>query len=431
MTETIETFEMTVPHYKTDAFRACVAKFVRWCEREELPGPSMTEEPAVLHRPVYQQIADGTSTIIGTLPIPSVKFNIVTSLARLPGGWNLAAVITPTENGIVTTHAPGAPIVPASVLGNGMRCDHCECSRRRIETFVLVDAAGSFRMVGRNCIRAYLGVDPARWAAYLRGYAAIMDTSASEKSEKDDRGGGFAMRSRCDQDIHRLLSAALFIVRERGCYFKADPTGERATPSTRSEVSDLLNPWPILSELRRMNSDSARFEENRLIERVRTWEAADRCNSDALAARRWAATIPVASTMEADMASIAAAGVVPDRSIGLACWIAAAWLRETGELGEVKKAIRTNEYIATEGARVDLLDCTLVHASEHDTAYGSSTLLIGYTCDGRKWKCWYSGSGSVPSKADTFAIRATVKATGTDDKDGTKITTLTRAKFTM
>lgn len=422
MTDRTDTV-LTVPHYSADHVRERIAKFTRWCVREGMPAPTVTEAPCTVRRLIMVDGVHGQQSV----DVPGVAFTVATALLRLPGDWRLAAVVTPTDGGLVTTHAPGAPVVPADVIGDGTRCDHCECRRHRIETFAVVDGAGAFRMVGRNCVRAYLGVDPARWAAYLTGYAAALNTDDDDREPRDYAPGAGA---RWTDDVHRVLAAALFILRERGAYFKRDPDGKRPTPSTSSEAADLLDPYPVL---RALSQCGAHAEAARLLARVRAFEVDSANAMRALDARRWAASVNAGtSPLDADMRAIASTGCVPPRSFGTTCWMAAAYLRANGELGEAKRdrPVRTDAHVGAEGERVDLPGCTVVHASQHDTAYGTSTLLVGYTADGRRWKCWYSGSGDVPAKGQRCDVRATIKANGTDDRDGTKVSTLTRAKFT-
>jgi hypothetical protein len=423
---------LTVPHYNVDAFRARIAKFSRWCEREGMPGPRVTESPATIQRPYFERDKWGDRVQVGTYPVPACRFEVATDLLRLPGDWALAAVVTPTDGGLVTTHAPGAPVVPADVIGDGMRCDHCECRRRRNETFAVVDGAGAFRMVGRQCVRAYLGVDPARWAAYLSGYAACLDGDVALVDDDREEGGepcGYG-RMRVDADVHRVLAAALFTVKARGAYVKADPEGKRPTPSTRSEVAELLDPYPVISALRKCRTSEAARALAALFARLEAFEADAATHAQALDARRWAANLPSGSTCDADMVSIARAGHVGPRSMGLTCWMAAAYLKSVGELGERERPMRTDAHVAAVGERVDLTGCTLVHRSTHESHYGTSTLLVGYTADGRRFKCWYSGAGDIPAVGERFDVRATVKACEADDRDGTKVTALTRAKFT-
>lgn len=424
------TTTLRIPFFNVDAARERMGKFINWCVREGLPAPRITEQPCTIVYMVPQNDSPDSREVWTTgeerREVAGIEFIVDSDLLRLPNDWQLAAVVTATDTGIITTHAPNAPVVPAEIIGDGTRCDHCECTRRRTETFVLCNNAGEFRMVGRNCVRAYLGIDPARWATYLKGFECCNDLAPTKLSSED---AGWSVRVRCDLDVHLLLAASMFIVRKRGQYFKVDPDGRRATPSTRDEVSALLNPYPTIKELRDMGDHNAM---RAFMDELKAFESDSAVRVQALDARRHFATADAATALDADMQAIARAGVVPPRSFGLACWMGAAYLRFVGELQDRQREqpVRLNEYVGATGERIDLKDCTIVHSSQHATQFGYSTLLIAYTADGRRLKCWYSGGGEIPAKGERCDVRATIKATEIDQRDQVKVTLLTRAKFT-
>ncbi len=100
-------------------------------------------------------------------------------------GWTFAAVVDHLSNGTITRYPHGKLF-----LGDGSRdlpfialdlkpfrdvdatCDHCETSRQRHETFIVVHENGNTKRVGRNCLADFLGHhNPAALIGHLNLYA--------------------------------------------------------------------------------------------------------------------------------------------------------------------------------------------------------------------------------------------------------------------
>lgn len=131
----------------------------------------------------------------------------------LPGGWTLVAVLSPVpmEDGTVEllpTAVPGQ-VLPDGVRTWAFRCDHCQTARRRLETFVVRDEAGTLKQVGRNCLTDFLGHDAANALARY-------DFVASLEAELSEYGDGGGARAPDFLALDRIMVITSAIVRRDG-----------------------------------------------------------------------------------------------------------------------------------------------------------------------------------------------------------------------
>jgi len=110
-------------------------------------------------------------------------------------GWQFVAVLSHVEEvGTVLRVCPGADVAEGELKryrqADPKNCDHCHLARRRNDTFVLRDASGSLRQVGRQCLSDYTGIaDP--WALCEASEILCSAGELLEDSEREvsDRGG--------------------------------------------------------------------------------------------------------------------------------------------------------------------------------------------------------------------------------------------------
>ena len=107
-------------------------------------------------------------------------------------GWEFIATLEPIM-------ADGAWVnlllcVPGQTLPPGYRqqgsiCDHCRTARNRKQTFVVRYEDGTFKTVGRQCLKDFLGhTDPHKLAAWAEMLCEL--GSLCGASESEDWGGG-------------------------------------------------------------------------------------------------------------------------------------------------------------------------------------------------------------------------------------------------
>lgn len=143
--------------------------------------------PAVLtvtgyhDEPVYAQDIDGNA-IFPRRQVGVTRYALVTVTGEAPkfAGWTLAACIENTDGGNIMRKSPDCKVeLEPRFRTCASGCDHCNMPRNRKETFVVIHDSGAQKLVGRDCIRDFLGHDSpdnilarAEWAISLDGTLA-------------------------------------------------------------------------------------------------------------------------------------------------------------------------------------------------------------------------------------------------------------------
>ena len=173
----------------------------------------------------------------------------VTILSRPPavGGWSLAARYDIDPLGMTATvpHAVPGVELPRRfwTLGEPV-CEHCHTMRDRRAVFLLAHADGRHRLVGRSCLRAFLGhPDPDRLAALFE--SLVPDDLAGPHLFRDPGapgyGGGYL-------DAVEELAWTAAIVGRYGWRSVAKADAEHT--ATASRLAFLMNrPNPKLAAL--------------------------------------------------------------------------------------------------------------------------------------------------------------------------------------
>jgi hypothetical protein len=117
----------------------------------------------------------------------------LTSAVIKVDGWTFVATIDHTaEAGVIINRVPGFEGgLPTSFRDAKPVCDHCGFNRRRASTFVLVNEAGAWKQVGRNCLQDFFAKDAQNEAkaAELGGFALAL-CGGSEDEDFFGCGGG-------------------------------------------------------------------------------------------------------------------------------------------------------------------------------------------------------------------------------------------------
>lgn len=176
----------------------------------------------------------------------------------LPGvsGWRLIAVINhdaAKENIVKVVYGE---ILPAYYRSASASCDHCKTNRYRTDTFLLGNAAGELKQVGRNCLADFLREGNAEnIAAFWEFYFHIIEVCEDAESMEFRGGFGCAM-----YDLAEFLRYSLICIRafgwcsvskanDEGLCATADDafglTTGAATKELNKDVQDWLekNPW--------------------------------------------------------------------------------------------------------------------------------------------------------------------------------------------
>lgn len=195
-----------------------------------------------------------------TLPakkVRKVKFKLTVPELKMEGGWEFIGRVDHEAIGNLIVSVPGSEhgVDLHKMFGNSepSYCDHCNTTRRRTSTFVLKNAEGKIKRVGRQCLKDYLpGGDKAvsqvvSYAQYLSDIEERLRqwASASDGGGEDyEEGMGGGWRSMSHFNARGIIGVTIAIVKAMGYMSKSQAnkyseSGDVA-PLTTADVIDMM-----------------------------------------------------------------------------------------------------------------------------------------------------------------------------------------------
>lgn len=334
-----------------------------------------------------------------------VQIEVVGETPRFQG-WVFAATVDTTPEGNLVRRVPSELTLPEWVQTSGCKCDHCKTNRFRSETFLLHNVdTGDWKQIGRSCLKDFLGhADPHQMAAIAELSTVVGELAGSCEEVNDGMGGG--CRSASYESTDTILRYSAVFIRKNG-YIKSSEEG-----STKNDVFNLLYP-------------NYRYLSKKALDEVRSLrdEANSQEISDLVAkAREWAAGLTGTSEFDNNMRLIERLEYVNMKTVGLACYLVAGYLRSLGIQKE--KASKLNEHFGTVGKRMKGLKLTVVRKFSMDGFYGVTHIHVMEDAEGRCFK-WATGACSL-QEGEEVTMDGSVKSH--DDYKGRLQTVLTRCK---
>lgn len=123
--------------------------------------------------------------------IVKARVEVVGAAPAVNGFTFVATLDHGNETGTVIRAVPGLPVeIPKAFReASSLVCEHCNSKRTRNETFLLVNEAGEFKQVGRNCLRDFLGgIDPHALVAHAELLFGLEEMLDSEQEHGGARG---------------------------------------------------------------------------------------------------------------------------------------------------------------------------------------------------------------------------------------------------
>ena len=174
------------------------------------------------------------------IPVPMARVQITGRVWTIDG-WTFAGRIECTPGGNIVHRSPNADdaIDFEALRERAPHCDHCETNRRRIDCFVLRNADGETKLVGRNCLADYLrDADAVRGA--LKTSQLYLEIGEWILNFNAPCPGFWGARFRLPVvDFLAFVSAA---IRYSGSYEKGT-TAEIANDIARGDIDD-ADAWP-------------------------------------------------------------------------------------------------------------------------------------------------------------------------------------------
>ncbi len=340
-------------------------------------------------------------------------------------GWEFIAVLSPleTEDGFENfVRALPGHSCPAEFRTRVGECDHCHTHRKRNETFVVKHESGSHKVVGRNCVKDFLGYngDPhtlAEWAESLAELGSLCDSA----EDPDWLGEGGGNRMADAWDLKRFLAIAACRIRKAGWLGRGKAYEERNEFGvSRDATADVV--LKILTPPYRPNDDD-RKAWAKLVSDF-TPEAEDTAKAEA--AMDWAKDIPVGDNdYLANVCLVARVGAASRKTAGVAASIMVAYDRAMEfEINRMKRAAKPeSHHVGEVGKRIPLMKVTVEKVIANETEWGI-TGIHKMTDEHGSDLTWFASSADWLKEGETYSVAASVKKH--DEYKGRKNTVLTR-----
>jgi hypothetical protein len=423
---------VTIPAEVMPLITARVTKLAKRCARLSMPVPVLVEVGrAVVERP--PEI--GAPAWLGKTMVEKVDLELHVSESISLGGWSLLGRVDALPDGTpIVARAPGTETRSLPLIAATDTCDHCGKRRRRTETFVVAHEDGRTAQVGRNCLRDFLGHDPARLLAWYRyvdeeldefeGFASsaarerlFLTAEVLDLASRVVAHGGFLSKSKA-REINMTIAESDGTTGRKRAESSADKVLWRIDPprpsneSQRRQLASEVEAWD-----ERYPTDVVSEELQRL-----TTEAV--ASIDPSSANEW----------EANIAAIFGQTHIKPLHVGIAVSALLLGLRGQERVERVAKAPESH-HLGAIGDRLDLR-ARIVFIRGFDGDYGTRTLLK-FESPGAAMLWWASGIPHDPTTGDyrpwaagdEVDLRGTVKAHSLDAFDGRAITELTRCRL--
>jgi hypothetical protein len=150
MNETIKTI-YRIPEQNLATLRAEIAKLNRRAAKLGVPAITLTETGNVETREKKNPV---TGLVVSVTRI--VEMELVGTTPKFDG-WTLAATLEHTEEGNIIRKVPSCPVDLMPFKDCKPKCEHCNLTRNRKDTYLVAHDNGSVKQVGHDCIHDFLG----------------------------------------------------------------------------------------------------------------------------------------------------------------------------------------------------------------------------------------------------------------------------------
>jgi hypothetical protein len=305
-------------------------------------------------------------------------------------GWTFVATLDhASEAGVILRAVPGET-VPTSYRDAKPVCNHCGLDRMRKETFVVRHDDGTWKVVGRNCLADFMGVDPARAAELATMAIELRAGLDDEDAFASSGGGGLHHFSLVD-----FLDYVAVSIRTSGWLSrKAARDSRESVTSTADEALLMVFPPPRL--------------------KVPPVEPGD--HDRAVAALAWARELRANATKELtdyehNVYVVTAGEAITRKEAGIAASIIPTYERWLGR--ETERRLRAKNDAASahfgEVGKREVFTLTPTDFKMFDSDFGVRTMAKFLDAAGNV-AVWWTGEVSEPFEVgETIVVKATVK----------------------
>jgi hypothetical protein len=405
----VDPFTRTIPAEALPEVREKVGKFNARAAKKGLPVVALQVGPAVER---------SRETESGVLTVWTEHEVTVEAPALTIGDYVLVARVEPLQrNGTIepfVVTAPGQSLPADYTIADTFACEHCGTARRRSETFIVRNVeTDALVQVGRQCIRDFLGHDPAALLSYWRDLDRLAD---------EDEGWGAYASVESGYKADDILRLTARVVAKVG-WLSRSKAGEHETP-TASHVGYLLEgPHGNAKAVAAWERFNAECEWNERAEAIYNLTIAALDDLKAKGARTG-----FLGDWEENILRLATADTVTYRRVGyLASAVVLGWKRVNAPRSEKSQAEPFARHEVAEGDKVTVTG-TVVYQNVMDGQWGATTLLKVETAEPRRLFVWWASGAWAFEKGETITLKGSVKRVGWDDYAKAEAATLTRCK---
>jgi hypothetical protein len=395
---------------------------------EVLEKATKKAEKLGVAKPVYEKkgpfYKDTTDNLGFKIQVPYFVVEIDPGQVKLPGYTFLGKMEHEGKFNLLYP-VPGAHI-DEKYRTTDCYCDHCKLIRDRKMLYVFKrDADGQQIQIGKNCLRDFMGIDP----AVLAYYQSYDKDFASREDDDGYWGGG----SRYYIDLRSFTTVTAAVIEAEGGYISntaAKNAAERGegVQSTSGKVSDYLFPPKFGG-----GNEEARRAYQAWRSRVQSF-----INDDLKArveeAIRWIKEDWKNSTDYAwNLKVIAEKGSIDsDKQYGIGASLWPTYMREMGRLKEIelkraaeKEASKSSDFVGKVGERLKKVEAHVQRSQFIKSGEWGDTYLYKFVDGNGMVYSWFTGPQGLHA-GDKVIFTGTVK----DHKEyqGAKETQLTRCK---
>lgn len=400
----MEISAFSIPEVNFTALNDRITKLAKKATKLNLTPPTLTivgQEDVPIWTDINENMSDVCQRDKPSKNWKEIGFNryfhvVLEGEAPTIPGWNLVAVIdhtTDSEIGNLIRNVPGMEC-PKKYRNSKPNCDHCNQTRRRHETFIIVDKKGTYKQIGRNCLADFCR-DPkvadnmAKYAEFLM--EAIDFCNASE----EDTGGGFGS-GKVRVPLESVLQLSYRLIKGIGWTSRTAAKEDHTKLATADHVQSIMfDPkWKKGCKQEFIDVVSTPLDdEETIITNALEWIMAKKEDIDATQDYIY------------NLVIVCSLPVIELKMFGLACSLIATYLREQEKLN---KPTTISEHFGTLKKR-EVFILTCVGEATHDAGgYGPRTLFKFADKEGRQ-ATWWTSPGVDMKVGTTYEIKATVK----------------------
>jgi hypothetical protein len=324
------------------------------------------------------------------------------------GAYTFVATLDHTVGAQPIINTVPEQVVPAEYFTVASRCDHCSTSRFRKQTFLFKDDEG-YKLVGRQCLKDFFGVDPTKNIDWFWSIGSFGDDEA-----------GYGLRGENVVPVDFAVALGLVFTKRYGyvgtkqaeAYYEKSG-GNASLLTTGNEVRGFLFAPPI-------QPTDAEIEARRQI-----YAEANALQEQAQELVKWALEHFAGDngSYAHNVRSLLATDVITARYVGYVVSIIAAHARATEDQAARSVVVKSNEYVGSVGDKL-LVEVTVLKRNTFETDFGTTFLFILADAAGNSL-VWFASNNTL-DVGETVTLKGTVKAQ--NDRDGRKQTVLTRCK---